>query len=448
MGYADVVRLPPYDGSTVPRRAQGSLLTSQLSAGTSQGSFSSQFKIHSLQNGKAFALGTEFGDFRVFATERASEDLPKALLGSKKPLSLGCVSRGEHGCDESEWRGWKIPGPLRRYQQSFDCSLAAQLRNPTNASSLNEIFNWQDPTSVLLSGVAGSPFVPRSQWDFWETPSSLLAVHIGNFQDNFALRILDERCTAPNDHVCVDMDATDNRGSPYVSVCFMNDRCVACAVENQHGRFGHSSLIKLFDTRMVRNGAAPSTTVLPSFPRSSAHGLHADEKFDLIYDSIGCSTVKVTRDNCEWPSTQSPSPWLWDLTRLHDGSLMVTTLDGLDLVLDCTNQTTITVKNRDESIRSRGPPLYAIDKEHGTVAVYEDPTGSRQEIALHTVKDKELHRHRGHKRKNSGERNFKIETQIQDSNGLQTELSDMAFNESGTAIVGASQDGDIFVWRT
>jgi len=67
---------------------------------------------------------------------------------------------------------------------------------------------------------------------------------------------------------------------------------------------------------------------------------------------------------------------------------------------------------------------------------------------LHTVKDKELHRHRGHKRKTSGNRNIKIETKIQDSNGLQTELSDMAFNESGTAIVGASQDGDIFVWRT
>ena len=42
----------------------------------------------------------------------------------------------------------------------------------------------------------------------------------------------------------------------------------------------------------------------------------------------------------------------------------------------------------------------------------------------------------------------KIETTIQDCYGLQTQLSNVVFNESGTSIVGVSNDGDAFAWRT
>lgn len=441
-GYADLVRLPPFDGSIVPRRAQGTLLTSQLSAATSHGSLSTQFKIQSLQNGKAFAVGTEYGDFRILATERASQMLPKALLDSKQQWSLGSVSQGDSGCDETKWRGWQIPGPIRRYHRNFDFILADQLQNPNNLSHLLEVYNWQDPTTFLFNEL-GRPTVPESEWDFWETPSSLLALHVGRYHDNFSLRILDERDTAQKDQVCFDMDAI--RDSHNASVCFVNDQCVACAVEEHQD--GHlPSMIKLFDLRMVKGGAASSTTVFPSFPRSSANGLHANEVFDVMYEND--FTAKVVAAKERPPSRRAPlNPLLWDLNRLHDGSLMVTTIAGLHFVFDCTKRTVVTVKEEDKKIHSDGPPLYAVDKQHGTVAVYEASVGPKQAIELYTGKEKGQNRHRGHKRKCSHDYCSKIETGIQDCYGLQTELSCMAFNESGTSIVGASKDGDIFAWR-
>ena len=41
----------------------------------------------------------------------------------------------------------------------------------------------------------------------------------------------------------------------------------------------------------------------------------------------------------------------------------------------------------------------------------------------------------------------RFQPKVQDRHGLDTQLSCLALNDSGTAIVGGSSDGDLFVWR-
>jgi len=439
-GYSDIIRLPPYDGgSKTPRRALGNLLTSQLSvAPHHQVSSHSHFHIRSIRNGNAFVVGNELGGFRVVATEQAARFLPKALLGTKS-LSLGHLSQSDMGCLEMNWHGWQIPGPLRKYFRHNQWTLAQQLRNPSNLSPLIEISNWQDS--------AISATTPKTLWDFWETPSSLLAAHIGNPNDNFSIRFLDERVSTQSDQICVDLMGESQDIQMLSSLCFVSENCVACAAV-EHQSKGTQSVIKLFDIRMVRNGESSSASLLPSFPRSSAHGLRASETFGVFYDNH--AFVSVSCQN-EQTVGREPGPCIWDLNRLHTGSLMITTKLGGHFLFDIAKQTLVKVKAENNLLPY--PPIYALDKQYGTIAEYEPQQASAQSIALYKSSEhfSSRNRHCGYKRKMSSSNTSccsKIETNIQDCYGLQTELSCMAFNESGTSIVGVSKDGDIFTWRT
>lgn len=438
-GYADIVRLPPYDGSETPRRAPGNLLTSQLSSAARHHPVSSNsYYIRSIQHGNAFVVGDELGGFRVVATERAASSLPKALLGTKS-LSLGHLSQSSMGCLERNWQGWQIPGPLRKYYCNDQWTLAQQLRNPSNLSPLIEIPNWQD------SNLAG---VYQEKWDFWETPSSLLAAYIGNPNDNFSIRLLDERVSAENDQICVDLMGESNKNIAFTALCFVSENCVACAaVEHQNQQT--QSVIKLFDIRMVRNSASSAASLLPSFPRSSAHGLRASETFGVFYDDH--AFVSVSCQN-EQNMSQKPAPTIYNLNRLHSGSLMITTqLDG-HFLFNVSKQTIVQVKAEKNSLLQNPYLIYALDKQYGTIAEYIAQQTTTQSIELYESNEhvSNGNRHCGYKRKSSSSTSCcsKIEINIQDCMGLQTDLSCMAFNESGTSIVGVSRDGDIFTWRT
>ena len=195
--------------------------------------------------------------------------------------------------------------------------------------------------------------------------------------------------------------------------------------------------------RKVAQSIPSDEYMLPSFPLSSPHGLHASETVDIFYNANG--SVGASFGNRR-PQSRNQIPDVRDLTCLQNGSLMITTKGNGHFLLDIIKQTFVQVKAEDNLTPKDIPPVYAIDKEFGTVAVYEGHDGCQQAIALYTSSSES--RNRGHKRKLCSNGLTKIETSIQDCYGLQTQISYMAFNDGGTSIVGVSNDGDVFAWRT
>lgn len=436
-GYADIIRLPPYDGCRTPRRAQGQLLTSQLPVASSPHQHSSHFEIRSIRNGQAFVVGDAYGDFRIVATERGTRHLPKALQ-KLKPLPL---MGGIAGSREMQWNGWQISRPTRKYFPSDKWNLAQQLRNPHDLSRLIEIYKWRESSAELRYPGPIVLSFPKGQWDFWETPSALLAAHIGHSNDNFSIRLFDERVSVQTDQLCVDL-AGENSDIQHMCLCFASENLLACAAVERQNEQKHG-VIKIFDMRKVAQGNPSDVYVLPSFPRSTPHGLCARETFDIFYNNIASVGVSC---GSRRPAGRNQIPDVRDLTCLKNGSLMITTKRNGHFLLDHIKHTIVQVKAED-SITAKNPPIYAVDKEFGTIAEYEAHDGCQHAITLYTSECNDK-RYRGKKRKSSSKGPTKIETTIQDCYGLQTQLSNMSFNESGTSIVGVSNDGDVFAWRT
>lgn len=427
-GYADIVRLPTFDGSKVARRSQGTLLVSQLTAATvSNTVLQPKFKIRSFRKGSIVAVGNDDGNFRIIATERATQVMPSMLsLHSSMSVPLGV---DYSWVNDIQWKGWDIPGPLRRYQRDDIYTLAHQLRNPNGyVSRLTEYYNRVDRIH------------PFCVWDFYETPSSLLALKIGNDRDHFTLRILDDRYSPANNHrICVDMEST--KDCQNIAACFLSETLIACAVHSKS-----FDKIKMFDVRMTRNGIASSTSILPSFPHCTAQALQTDDTFDLAICEKSI-TVQLVTEQQESQRHIFSSPLIAALERLHNGSIMVSTTEGMHFVLDSTKRIVRTVKPAEQLVA----PVFAVDKEHATVAVYDQKKSSGT-IALHTsslMKYANRQPQRGYKRKGSSRfESSNIETLIHDEVGLATQLSDLTFNDSGTSLLGASKDGDLFCWRT
>ena len=306
-----------------------------------------------------------------------------------------------------------------------------------------EIYNWQDSFTVQHDQEARGLGFPKGQWDFWETPSTLLAAHIGQSNDNFSIRILDERVSPHTDQLCVDM-AGETRDIEHMCLCFAGDNRLACAaVESINNT--KTNVIKLFDLRMVTRGTHASASILPSFPRASAHGLLATETFEMFYNenaSVGVS------DRNERSMSRKQLLGVCDLTCRHDGSLNITTKNNGHYVFDLIRQTLLPVKLEDNAALKGNLPIYAVDKQFGSVAAYEASNSSEQTISLYACNENSGARSRGYKRKSFSSGHSKIKTTIQDCYGLQTQISGMEFNDSGTAIVGVSNDGDVFTWRT
>jgi hypothetical protein len=103
-----------------------------------------------------------------------------------------------------------------------------------------------------------------------------------------------------------------------------------------------------------------------------------------------------------------------------------------------------------------GTALFAFDSMHEYVACYDGA-----DISLHDFTSdeaggpsKETKQNRNRKRNHQGLPSTlhnspnTIQGKFLDRYGLTTSISCLAFNESGTSLLGGSSDGDLFVWRT
>jgi hypothetical protein len=472
-GNIDIVRLPRY-GETDKPRPLGTVLAQELQTrGSPEYNMTgspakSRCKLYSMQRGNAFAVGLPCGEYRVFATERASTWGEQRGLSTPSSLSQTIPPKANPYIT----KGWNVKRPTRRYKRDPESlCLAEQLTSFWDAELLGtEIPGWSgehpDTASFWNTETGGTKPTPQSsdaQWDFRESGSALMSVHVHPFRDSFAVRVMDDRAQQhPGDqrhNIFIDhqMKGTQGRGD-VTSVCFASDHVVATSVQCQTGT-GITSCIKLFDIRMTRNGSAASAVVLPSFPRDIVHGTDPIQSLQTsqlsanprqFSSGIGTTTGTVV-----------------SLTSSCNGSILVSLYEGLSnvygmdaplglykhCVIDPVQERVMATVNQE--IREEGTAHFAIDSKHEYVACYDGA-----DISLHDFTSAEaggpsktIKQSRNLKRNHQGLSSTRyhppntIRGKFRDRYGLDTSISCLAFNESGTSLLGGSLDGDLFVWR-
>lgn len=305
--------------------------------------------------------------------------------------------------------------------------------------------------------------------------------------------------------VCVDMDS--NGQSILSGVCFVSDHMIATStsVNNQNnGLFTSSSIIKLWDVRFMNNRLlmkcnnreCVSEFKLSTYPDDFVFGMKSLSDWMVLEPTKPASSDnsknKFGKDNSisELQSTHSVQgqrlnkrPLIHSITPFDDEGNILVTLGGSSnqecMIIDPIRQKVLFKNNTKSStddvhsypttgIKKESSTPMAINKSQGIIAFYggssHQQLSSKKTISLIQPKYGSQHhrRHnnnnsfgnnnmipRGQKRKidsTSETTNNDIRLDMKDRYGLQTDLSYIAFNESGTKLAGVSFDGDIFVW--
>jgi hypothetical protein len=472
-GRIDIVKLPRY-GETEKPRPLGTVLAQELQTRgksceyNNMAAAKSRCKLYSMQRGHAFAVGLPCGEYRVFATERASTWGEQRGLSTPSPLSQTIPPKANPYIT----KGWNVRRPTRRYKRDLkSLSLAEQLTSFWDAELLGtEIPGWSgehpDTASFWNTETSCAKSTPQSsdaQWDFRETGSALMSVHVHPFKDCFAVRVMDDRAQQhPGDqrhNIVIDHQMKGTQGREDVtSVCFASDHVVATSVQCQSST-GITSCVKLFDIRMTRNGTAASAVILPSFPRDIVHGTDPIQSMP---------TSKLSADSRQLSSgikTTSTGTMVSSLTSSYSGSIVVSLCEGLSnvdgmgdslwlykhCVIDPVQERVMATVN--QNIREEaGAAHFAIESMHEYVACYDGTDISLHDFELRGS-PKAMRQNRNRKRNHEGLSSTldkspnTVHGKLHDRYGLTTSISCLAFNESGTSLLGGSSDGDLFVWR-
>lgn len=408
--------------------------------------------LQSLRRGEVFAVGTPAGALRLFATEHGSSWCAKfqndATKGRVKPTALfqNNLPRRRRRTDNNDnppppalqdpcfvTTAWRVEGPKRRYERDYSHSLAHLIRSQGTERSflhhLTPIWNWEQPDESprQIQFCYDSLWKSNALWDFRETPSNLLILHVGYELDYFGLRIMDDRESTLRSNVVVDMKMDECKGFNFSGACFFGDWAVAtCALTEKFSSWLDESHVKIWDLRMLKSGEYISKHVLSSFPRDSVIDQIEYEKYDAPLSLEGVRAV--------------------------DGRLVVpvsqSTQDFDMFVVDVT-------KGKHETVRlGRAGPHFATHSS-GLVAAVHDYDRAKSKISMHHI-DELLAHNKAQPRKRSldGRTNpaaspikeFSIPYTLRDRYGVPTQLSCVAFNESGTSLVGGSVDGDLFAF--
>jgi hypothetical protein len=472
-GKIDLVRLPRYENSEKPRLL-GTQLVNGLEVNPSLVD-SSTIKMKSLKGGQAFVIGMPCGAHHIFSSERAGTwgdklNVPRTFFTQQSPSTfLTC--------------GWTVDGPRRRYyrdRKNAHLSLSHMIRGTHfqahDRHELNEIEGWDyDKPSSGCRTPNGMRFLPHqrpqnhAKWDFVETNSSLLAAHVDSEHDCFWLRLIDDRVQEPV--VCVDKTSHDRppTSEEHITACaFASEHCLATAHVWCHSRNSESrtnqffgshlldsghvhSCVKLWDIRMIsRRQRKPLDTVtLPQYPKNSAMALEpsatahirADGKGDLSNGNPGRSDSAITNLSAPDGNLGTLLVTAQSRTRTRKIEHHVLNLGRLDVSRK--------ICQRDDI--EQWVPVYGIAGSHNYMTCLGEGELSSPSILIYNLRETPS-RSCGHKRRiddvpRDDSWSSRIDPMLKDRHGLETQLSCIALNRGGTAIVGGSRDGDLFVWR-
>lgn len=369
-----------------------------------------------------FAIGLDSGQYMVVSEGGAS------------------TSTGTH----SNWNSGRMAAPRRRFgpdpaprQRRNMASLTPQWNSSSPMHNLVELSTWRDPNDFDAEAVASS-------WDFWETGSSLLAMHAGfdylGIQD---YRKASFRENPTNNYeICF---FRDNGGSEsherFSRCCFVSEHVVATTSDTLEDP------LRLWDLRMTRGQSG----ALLSFPLDTAHemrgwGLNSDNR----------------------PAVPHSSTWVKNIRRLDkDGRVLLNGHDNGFLLVDPLNESVQCLPAR--QLSSSSTDLYAAGGEAlitmGSASIlacrYEsntidivDVTEAGRSPLLALDNSQEVTASVPKRRKTDNRCPFPqtgrviggFLPDIADEYGLESTLSRMAWDTFSCRLFGISPDFDVFTW--
>jgi hypothetical protein len=393
-------------------------------------------KLKSLSYSRRIAVGMSSGNYHVLD------------LGQQSTISSGSIQTST------------MKVPKRRYYRDLQ-NPKLRMQNLLSTSSyydpldFREIYGWASgskltPSLILFAESSKNHKGHPTQWDFLETSSScMLAAHVDSEHDCFHLFSSDRENTRPT--VVIDtssQDLTSSKQQEHVSsIAFCGDKCLATSHVTWTGEFFQengmlqkapstkaSCCVKLWDLRFLKD-RQPLTkiSIVPSFPHDTCLGkaptlTRSIEKASAITNLHGTSQslLVTTESSSSSPDRDQSQHDLMDL-----GSLQVTRTITSDSV-------------------------YGVAESHNAL-VSNSLNHRHNNIEVHNLRASPLHTLSGTKRPHSEEATYdpcitrlindKSRSLLQDRHGLETQLSCLTMNHNGTAILGGSVDGDLFLWR-
>jgi len=373
---------------------------------------------------------------------------------------------------------------------------------------LPEVLDWNEgqypPCRVTNSTFAASPHlikgIPRTEvlFDFREIGSggSLLSAYVDPYLDCYSLRLIDGRTMSQDStgttkmtagvfqrsQIRVDTNPLNVRGGQYgnediTGLTFVGESALATSHVSFVGKDEITNVIKFWDIRMINsNNAKPATTaVVASFPFDDCRGVEALSEVVMSgADDFGGATTTLVVDPPDTDKIPSSGFAVSRLTGSVDNgrvSIATQSLRGDELstcehlemnefreVLVDTDRFSILHRTQKISSDSQRKPAFTPDLTF--MAAYKGPNVDERNTSLllydlsnrSSLSDWTLHKKRSHEDMSEVSKKFdtdiagKINGIVNDSYGTESELLCLALNGHGTALVGGSADGDLFLW--
>ena len=498
-GALDIAQLPRFSTQTRPL---GTVLVDSLPLTTrtmtrnrhssSQASTGSSTillvpKLYAFQAGDALAVGCG-NVYHIVTSERIKS------WGETRRLPRASVFH-------PSYTAYTLSGPRRKYERNLQQhpkyslqAMAASTQTTTHYSAPldycdDTIFSMLPDWDLGLPKLPTSPYVPSirrpipqsSQWDFLETGSALLAARVDPQQDAFWIRLVDDRLYHPvvaidrsppppssweehvtaialvSTHCLITAHVTCYPSQSNTSTTHHTSSSSAHDIPNSTGsrRQRSTTSVKLWDLRKAsslgtrdreNDSALMNTLSHPSFPLDIALLLDHDTQVpwsggeggeqgrDAVITGLssGNGTVMVTAQTNQ----------MAEHSRLHLGRC---TWERIHRQQQQDNQ---------ESLEF----LHSVARNHNVMACVEgsndvtlvnisNPT-SQSPSSPSRIQKRHVDGSHKDDRGSAWHDRRKLSTRLKDRLGLDTELSCLAMNTDGTAIVGGSTDGDLFVWRS
>ena len=446
-GSIDIIRLPRYccppdDDDRQRHRPLGTVVAGKVEMNDTDvyelsGPFPS-YRLKSLNQGHAFVAGYSSGTFALYATEHSSSFLP--LYATEHSSSFV-----PHIATRDVVQKQTGPNSLTLRGNTFRSPKYGRNDNYYYFGSILRMFQTFGVSQYQLSA-----FIPQevnSCWDFHETPSGLLAAFVDFATNSFYL--FDERMSPTRyshlSNLVLDRESKNDPGH-VASPCFVSNHILATLhLWTDPCETKSTTAVKLWDIRMMKESATPSF----ASPLASHHSFQGEHNINNIM--MADSTMEL--DN---QVTWSNSPAQVHLTPSDCGYIMATVVTKIGTAESyLLNPTRASIVKR-YCIPSSEDAILAVAPTLDSLACYDMPSLSLYDLTMKEDMD-ECHRLGGLKpsrdsETNSGERNRthlvgSMTPTIKDDLGIGSRLQCLTFNETGTSLVGGTNDGDLFLWR-
>lgn len=478
-GALDIVRMPsrPKDNTTTKSRPMGTAIVNAWDLKVPE--HYGIPKLYPFLAGDALAVGC--GNSYHILTNGAARS-----WAERKDLP-----RATHTYNDN-FAAYVLSGPRRKYErnlQKSEYALRAMIQTHTSAVDLAtatttpsldyETFlsilpGWNSTTIIdpERAKLPSSPYVPSTQkpisqatqWDFMETGSSLLAARVDPQQDAFWMQLIDDRAPPHRPSVGISRSVPPRYCDEHITaIAFVSSNCLATAhvtcpsssssmatpVNINHTKPQMKSSVKIWDIRMAssltfqnknneNDPAGMQTVSIPSFPHNMAIGMNPE------------ATKSWPRQNKEQSKPQqNDDSIITDLSSCRKGTLVVTAhsshLQRVDHYL--LHLGSLAWEHIHQHADKR-ESLYAVAGNHTVLACVAGPASEIQLVDIAARSGgRKSHRNWKNNEQESAQSCRTLPVPLKDRLGLETELSCLAVNRDGSAVVGGSMDGDLFVWR-